>query len=360
MACVLKFDGVNDYAVMDSEMVLAIGDTLEIKATASSGNDGGAYRILGRNDGFENLIELADADINVRIGNSANNKVSTNYTKPAVGVSFSFFLERLSSSLYEVRLDATTIGQISSSLDFKPNSVAGFNTSALFVGTIEYIKNGTVNNWDATSSDTSNTGLQPILVDTIAGNNATGVNMPTDGSAWEGCDSGLSITPTGIASAESFGTGVITTGSVDLAPTGIVSSEAFGSHTVTQGAFLTPSGIASEESFGTAVLSTGAVTVSPSGIASAEAFGTAVISQGFVLSPTGIASAESFGTAAITTGAVVLTPAGISSEEAFGSHSIGVAGDKVIKIDFANEKILSSNLQSTTLYYNGTGYFTAS
>ena len=194
MACVLKFNGTTQYAVMASDMSLDIGDTLEIKATANSGNDGGAYRILGRDDGFENLIELADADINVRIGNSANNKVSTNYTKPAVGVPFSFFLERLSSYLYEVRLDADTIGQISTSLDFKPNSVAGFNAVALFSGTIEYIKNGVVNNWDAASSDSSDTGLQPVMVDTIAGNNATGFNMPTNGDAWEGCGVAVSIT----------------------------------------------------------------------------------------------------------------------------------------------------------------------
>ena len=37
---------------------------------------------------------------------------------------------------------------------------------------------------DATASDHSNTGAQPVLVDTIGGNNAVGVNFPTDGSAW--------------------------------------------------------------------------------------------------------------------------------------------------------------------------------
>tara|TARA_R110002033_G_scaffold64766_4_gene115680 strand:+ start:7738 stop:8778 length:1041 start_codon:yes stop_codon:yes gene_type:complete len=37
---------------------------------------------------------------------------------------------------------------------------------------------------DATASDHSNTGAQPVLVETIGGNNAVGVNFPTDGSAW--------------------------------------------------------------------------------------------------------------------------------------------------------------------------------
>jgi hypothetical protein len=41
-----------------------------------------------------------------------------------------------------------------------------------------------IHHWDAASSNTSNTGAQPILVDIIAANNATGVGFPTDGTAW--------------------------------------------------------------------------------------------------------------------------------------------------------------------------------
>jgi hypothetical protein len=60
---------------------------------------------------------------------------------------------------------------------------------------------------------------------------------------------------------------------------------------------ISPSAIASAEAFGTAVLSTGAVTVAPSSIASAEAFGTATVSNGAAtqtISPSAIASAEAF------------------------------------------------------------------
>lgn len=39
--------------------------------------------------------------------------------------------------------------------------------------------------WDASNSDTSNTGAQPILIESVAGDNATGVNFPTDGTAFE-------------------------------------------------------------------------------------------------------------------------------------------------------------------------------
>ena len=48
--------------------------------------------------------------------------------------------------------------------------------------------------WDATAS--SHTAGTPILTDTIGGNNATGVNMPTDGSAW--IDLGGTTPPTAI------------------------------------------------------------------------------------------------------------------------------------------------------------------
>ena len=184
------------------------------------------------------------------------------------------------------------------------------------------------------------------------------VRLPAASIAFSLAAGALDITPTGIASTEAFGTAVVTTGAVDISPTGIASAEAFGSHTVTLTQDVSPSGIASEEAFGTAVLTTGAVDISPSGIASEEAFGTADVSQATFLTPTGIVSEEAFGTAVITTGAVTVSPTGIVSAEAFGSHTIAVAGDKDIKIDFANELVLTSNLQSTTLYFNGTDYFT--
>lgn len=81
---------------------------------------------------------------------------------------------------------------------------------------------------------------------------------------------------------------------------------------------VTPAGIASAEAFGTAVLSGGPVTATPTGIASAEAFGTALLAMGIVL-PSGIASGEAFGTTAIAPGSLDISPAGIASAEAFGT-----------------------------------------
>jgi len=50
---------------------------------------------------------------------------------------------------------------------------------------------GVLHNWNPTAS--SHAAGTPILTDTIGGNNATGVNMPTDGSAWINLGGGISI-----------------------------------------------------------------------------------------------------------------------------------------------------------------------
>lgn len=134
-----------------------------------------------------------------------------------------------------------------------------------------------------------------------------------------------SVTLTGIASAEAFGTAVVTRSSVAAVTlSGIVSSEAFGSTVVTRQAqeAVSLTGISSAEAFGTAIFARQAVAnVSLTGIASAEAFGTTTFVRQAVaaVSLTGIASAEAFGTlvaAGSFPGGVNLT--GIPSAEAFG------------------------------------------
>lgn len=99
------------------------------------------------------------------------------------------------------------------------------------------------------------------------------------------------IRPTGIASAEAFGTAAV---DLTINPSGIASAEAFGTPTVeiSTAQNIDPTGIASAEAFG--MLSVD-LTINPSGIASAEAFGTAVIDQPYI-DVIGIASAEAFGT----------------------------------------------------------------
>lgn len=73
-------------------------------------------------------------------------------------------------------------------------SLNGFSyVSFLFEGQLYDCSVGVTNFYDATSSSHS-TG-NPVLTDTTAANNASGVNMPTDGSAWlELGGGGISVT----------------------------------------------------------------------------------------------------------------------------------------------------------------------
>lgn len=99
---------------------------------------------------------------------------------------------------------------------------------------------------------------------------------------WSGVDIGGStqtITCTGIASGEAFGTALVGLG---IVCTGIASVEAFGTATV--GRAILATGIASTEAFGT--LSIG-LTIVCAGIASAQAFGSCVISVVVVVATPG-------------------------------------------------------------------------
>ncbi len=188
MTIVLEFDGNDDYCAMDSQMDLAVGEVLTIRARGFSGNAAGTYRLTGRDDGFLSLLEVGSNDINVRLGNSTqNHRVSTGYTQPALNVWFVLELDRTSSSSYEVRLDGAVIGTISSTLGYTPNAIGGFDQQVSLSGQIEYITNGTANDWRP--NDSVHTAGTPVITDTISGNDATGVNMPTaalgePGSAW--------------------------------------------------------------------------------------------------------------------------------------------------------------------------------
>jgi hypothetical protein len=131
------------------------------------------------------------------------------------------------------------------------------------------------------------------------------------------------ITTTGIASAEAFGSPTLTPGAVTATATGIASAEAFGTASLSATATVSPAGIASAEAFGSPTLTPGAVTVTATGIASEEAFGTATVQAGSVTATaTGIASGEAFGTPTVLAGAVQVSLQSIASAEAFGTPEV--------------------------------------
>lgn len=132
----------------------------------------------------------------------------------------------------------------------------------------------------------------------------------------------------GIASVESFGTATLTTSAVTVSPTGIASAEGFGAALIAAiggPQSITVSGIASVEAFGTALL---AGPISATGIASAEALGSVSVSTGAVtLQPDAIASAEAFGTLILVP---IISPSGLASAEAFGTLSLSIGGPQTL------------------------------
>lgn len=115
-----------------------------------------------------------------------------------------------------------------------------------------------------------------------------------------------------------------TTSPQTVTASGIASAEAFGTATLTNLATISPSAIASAEAFGTASLTRGAVSVTiTAGISGAEAFGTATVQRGAVsVSPSGIASTETIGTASVQPGSMTITVTAIDTSETLGAVTV--------------------------------------
>lgn len=104
---------------------------------------------------------------------------------------------------------------------------------------------------------------------------------------------GQTISPSGIATAEAFGTAQL---NLTLLMTGVASAEAFGAHKVIIDQFVQPPGIASAQAFGVPLITYDQVVLT-AGIGSAEAFGSASLNLTLLMQ--GIAGGEAFGTASV-------------------------------------------------------------
>ena len=107
-----------------------------------------------------------------------------------------------------------------------------------------------------------------------------------------------------------------------IAPSGIATAEAFGTPRLAE---LGPVGIESGEFVGFPDLfgSPGATgTISPTAIASGEAFGTAVLTAGATIFPTGIPSAFDMDLHTVGPPLATIQPFGIESEEGFGTPTL--------------------------------------
>lgn len=126
---------------------------------------------------------------------------------------------------------------------------------------------------------------------------------------------GDTITPTGIASTETFGTPDVI-GSQILIPTGIASGEAFGTPVILGSQIVDVNGIVSTEAIGTPTLVEDKL-IEPVGVLSQEAIGTPILLEGQSILVSGVASEEDFGTPNLRYDQTLLVTS-IASGETFG------------------------------------------
>ena len=176
MAWALKFDGVNDYIPLGAGAIsLASGDVVEFNIINFTGA-GGSYNYLMDGDGSRPYLAIQpDGDIEF------NTSVMTVKIDgvPAGSLSTNVPVDGLAHTITATITNNCSFGYIGSR--YSVNDFYSGQLSSVKVTTISGLNDRW---WDATASDHSNTGAQIVLVDTVSNSNATGVNFPTDGSAW--------------------------------------------------------------------------------------------------------------------------------------------------------------------------------
>lgn len=192
MAWALKFDGVNDYAELATTII-------------PSDWDGGDWVVECLFQSFrtisDNCFALAGNGINDMFGYHYNSGTqSLGWRQDGTWVYFGSGIDPITSP---IKVKVERIGSVTSvysdDVFLGTSSRSRFGFTQFLGGAIrgaagpnfptaqevQYIKLQSTNfdhYLDATAS--SHSAGTPILVDTVGTNNATGVNMPTDGSAW--------------------------------------------------------------------------------------------------------------------------------------------------------------------------------
>ena len=159
-------------------------------------------------------------------------------------------------------------------------------------------------------------------------------NQSAVGAWWTATDEGgggpvtQTLTPTAIASLETWGSPSVYNVLQILAASGIATGELWGAHAVstTSGtSILQPSGVASLESWGTPVVTPLIVQLVATAISSLEAWGTpSVLSGVSVLTATGVSSEEAWGTVTLSNLKQYLLASGVISAEAWGNPVLEV------------------------------------
>lgn len=255
-------------------------------------------------------------------GQDPSNPVGQTFNGPATSVTTSTW----SPSVYTSSVDGSMMvfggapGSVSNGVTFSSTDTIDFDSTSMPAGSTHK------------ASVTATAG-------TSVSGNITCSSAPS--SSWVGVAIEVvpsqTITCTGIATAEAFGTASVVQ---VIGPSGITTAEAFGSPTLNL--TLSMAGIASTEAFGTADV---LALVLPTGIGSQEAVGTPSLVYNQPVSPTGIASAEAFGTAFLQLGyPQSISVTGIFTAEEFGIPEIRNLSVWVLSPDHIQETPAGRNI----------------
>ena len=202
MAWALQFDGVNDEAQFATPNSYHQNLTqYRFYAECIRDNSSSAYFVGrgGASSGFESSIRLLDTSVRVRYGGT-----SVTFSGLSVPISASVLTVEITrnGNTHELFINGISQGTVSNSATSTSTVLtigrAGSDFSQFDLLLMELYDSPSggalISAYDATAS--SHASGTPVLTDTgTAGNDATGVNMPTDGSAWVNLGgSGISVT----------------------------------------------------------------------------------------------------------------------------------------------------------------------
>lgn len=187
MVWALRFDGLNDYCSIATPSSYHQSLTQYRWYCKLIRNNSDSLYIVGRTNNFESGIRVTDSSVRVRYGSSSvtfsglSIPVSTNELEIEVqrdGNTHELFINNVSQgTLSSSATSTTTVNTIG-------RAASNYGDMDLILMELYDAPSGgsLISSYNATSSG-HGVGT-PVLVETVGGNNATGFNMPTDGSAW--------------------------------------------------------------------------------------------------------------------------------------------------------------------------------
>ena len=180
MAWAIQTERGGGYLVLGTPYQPVIGDTITWGGSVNSG--GNTYQF------FCNTYTSANDWINLNYVNRLNCRINgvnkTGSTTVTNNTYFEFKLE-VTTTEYIFYIDNVEQFRFSNATAIDP--IVSLSAASAVLGVdskAQFLTVAGKHHWDASASDHSNTGAQPVLLDAIGGNNATGVNFATDGSAW--------------------------------------------------------------------------------------------------------------------------------------------------------------------------------